>query len=271
VLREDNQVRYVRALNEVVRDRKGKPVSLLGTLQDVTDRRQAEEQLRKSHEELRWLADHLQSARENERISIAREIHDEMAQSLTAQKIDLVRLKSRLPPENAYLEALSGDILRSVNQTIASVQRILTELRPALLDDLGLLAAIEWQVEQFGKRAEIECHIEMPDEEPELTEKERTALFRIMQEALSNVLRHSNATEMRFELNVDNHWLQMSISDNGIGISEIDIQGSKSFGLMGMRERAHIFGGTVNINGKKGEGTTVLTRFPLNNRHGEVI
>jgi len=264
VCRNNNEVRHVRSLNEVVRDHNGEAVSLLGTLQDVTRRREAEAQLRRSHEELRWLADHLQSARESERIAIAREIHDEMAQSLTAQKIDLVRLKSKLPVEDAYLTGLSEDMLQSVNQTINSVQRILTELRPALLDDLGLLAAIEWQMEQFGKRTEMICHLQLPDKEPELTQKERTALFRIMQEALSNVLRHSNATEMWLELTVDNSWLLMSIIDNGIGVSELDATGSKSFGLMGMRERAHIFGGTVTIKAKEGKGTTVSTKFPLN-------
>ncbi|NOR19703.1 MAG: PAS domain S-box protein [Xanthomonadales bacterium] len=263
VRRSKADVRFVLALNEVVRDRQGKAVQLLGTLQDITERRESELQLRHSHEKLRRLADHIQSARENERTSIAREIHDEMAQSLTAQKIDLVRLKSKLPNDDAYLTGLSEDILKSVNQTIASVQRILTELRPALLDDLGLLAAIEWQVEQFQKRAQINCHLVLPDEEPELSPKERTALFRVMQEALSNILRHSNATEMRLELIVEEPWLLMNISDNGKGVSDIEVLGSKSFGLMGMRERAHVFGGDVNIVGEDGKGTTVSTKIPL--------
>ena len=263
VRRSNADVRFVMALNEVVRDRKGEAVSLLGTLQDVTERRLAEAQLKRNHEELRRLADHIQSAREDERISVAREIHDEMAQSLTAQKIDLVRLRSRLPEDDTYLTGLSGDILQSIDQTIHSVQRILTELRPALLDDLGLLAAIEWQVDQFQQRTEMQCQLSLPDEEPVLTHKERTALFRIMQESLSNILRHSNATKMCLELRVKGHWLLMKISDNGIGVSEIDVLDSKSFGLMGMRERAHIFGGSVNIEGDFGKGTTVSTRIPL--------
>jgi len=263
VRRSNAEVRFVMALNEVVRDRKGEALSLLGTLQDVTEHRLAEAQLKRNHEELRRLADHIQSAREDERISVAREIHDEMAQSLTAQKIDLVRLRSRLPEDDTYLTGLSGDILQSINQTIHSVQRILTELRPALLDDLGLLAAIEWQVDQFQQRTEMQCQLSLPDEEPVLTHKERTALFRIMQESLSNILRHSNATQMHLELTVEGHWLLMNISDNGIGLSEIDVLDSKSFGLMGMRERAHIFGGSVNIEGEFGKGTTVSTRIPL--------
>ncbi len=263
VRRSNSEVRFVLALNEVVRDRKGEAVALLGTLQDVTERRLAEAQLKRNHEELRRLADHLQSAREDERISVAREIHDEMAQSLTAQKIDLVRLKSRLPADDTYLAGLSEDILQSINQTINSVQNILTELRPALLDDLGLLAAIEWQVDQFQQRTEMQCKLSLPSEEPKLTYKERTALFRIMQESLSNVLRHSNATQMVVELSVEGHWLLMTISDNGIGVLEIDVLDSKSFGLMGMRERAHIFGGTVTIEGSFGKGTIVSTRIPL--------
>lgn len=263
VRRSNAEVRFVLALNEVVRDRKGEAVSLLGTLQDVTERRLAETQLKRNHEELRRLADHIQSAREDERVSIARQIHDETAQSLTAQKIDLVRLKSKLPTDDPYLTELSEDILQSINQTIKSVQRILTELRPALLDDLGLVAAIEWQLDQFQKRTEMQCHFSLPNEEPKLTYKERTALYRIMQESLSNILRHSNATEMWLELSVEGHWLLMNISDNGIGVSEIDVLDSKSFGLMGMRERAHIFGGIVNIEGEFGKGTIVSTKIPL--------
>ena len=263
VCRGSNEIRQVRALNEVVRDRDGKAVTLLGTIQDLTERFYAEAQLRRAYEELRQLADHLQSARESERMSIAREIHDEMAQSLTAQKIDLVRLKSRLPDDDAFSAGLAEDILQSINQSIDSVQRILMELRPALLDDLGLLAAIEWQVEQFQYRMSIECHLSLPNEEPELTQKERTALFRIMQEALMNILRHSNATRMSLELLIDGSWLVMNISDNGKGVSGIDVWGSQSFGLMGMRERAHIFGGTVVIEGEEGKGTTVSTKIPL--------
>jgi len=270
VLRSTNEVRIVRALNEVVRNRKGEAVSLLGTLQDVTQRRQADARLRRSHEELRRLADHLQLARESERISIAREIHDEMAQSLTAQKIDMVRLKSKLPQDEPLLTELSGEILQSINKTITSVQRILTELRPALLDDLGLVAAIEWQVNEFQRRSEMRCHLVLPDDEAILTPEQRTAMFRIMQESLSNILRHSNADEVWVELTVDEPWLSMSIVDNGKGISELEVLSSGSFGLIGMRERAHIFSGSVSIHGKEGEGTTVSVRIPLNSKRGKV-
>jgi len=270
VSRGDAETRIVWALNEVVRNQQGKAVQLLGTLQDITERRQSELQLRRSHEELRRLADHIQSTRESERASIAREIHDEMAQSLTAQKIDLVRLKSKLPQDDTYLAELTEDILQSINQTIESVQRILTELRPALLDDLGLLAAIEWLVDQFRRRTEMGCRISLPDKEPELTNKERTALFRITQESLSNVLRHSNATEVRVDLSVDGSWLMMDIADNGKGISDIDVLDSKSFGLIGIRERVHIFGGKVTIEGVEGKGTTVSIKIPIKNNMIEV-
>ncbi len=270
MLRSTNEVRIIRSLNEVVRDRKEEAVSLLGTLQDVTQRRKADAQIRRSREELRQLADHLQSARESERISIAREIHDEMAQSLTAQKIDMVRLKSKLPQDDPLLTELSGEIMQSINQTINSVQRILTELRPALLDDLGLVAAIEWQVIEFQRRTKVQCHLVLPDDEPDLTPEQRTAMFRIMQESLSNILRHSNADEVWVELTVDEPWLSMSIVDNGKGISELEVMGSRSFGLMGMRERAHIFGGAVSIYGNEGKGTTIFATIPLKNKRGQV-
>ena len=263
VRRANNETRHVRVLNEVVRNRDGEAVTLLGTLQDVTERYQAESELRRAYEEVRQLADHLQSARESERVAIAREIHDEMAQSLTAQKIDLVRLKTKLPEDDTFLTGLAEDILASISQTIDSVQRILMNLRPALLDDLGLLAAIEWQVEQFQARTDMQCRLVLPEEEPELTQKERTALFRIMQEALSNILRHSGATAMCLQLRTGASWLLMKISDNGKGVSELEVSNSRSFGLMGMRERAHVFGGKVIIKGEEGKGTTVSTRIPL--------
>ncbi|MBT3204143.1 MAG: PAS domain S-box protein [Gammaproteobacteria bacterium] len=268
LLRSNNEVRIVRSLNEVIRDREGEAVLLLGTLQDVTQRRQTDAQLRRSHEDLRRLTGYLQSARENERISIARAIHDEMAQSLTAQKIDMVRLKSMLPRDVPLLEELSEEVLQSINQTISSVQRILTELRPALLDDLGLVAAIEWQVIEFQRRTGIQYHLVLPDDELDLTLDQRTALFRIMQESLSNVLRHSNADTVWVELIVDGHWLLMSIIDNGKGISDLEVLGSRSFGLMGMHERAYILGGNVNIHGKEGKGTNVSTRIPINIKQG---
>jgi len=264
VLRNNDEVRTVRALNKVTRDQKGDAVALLGTLQDVTELRQTEVELKRSREELRQLADHLQSVRESERISIARDIHDEMAQSLTAQKIDLVRLKSKLPQDNALMTELSENILASINQTIHSVQRILTELRPALLDDLGLVAAIEWQVKELQNRSEIQCHFAPPDDEPPLTEKERTALFRILQEALSNVLLHSRASNVLIELFIHESRLLLKITDNGKGISDLEVQDSRSFGLMGMRERAHIFGGTVTIHGEDSKGTTVSANIPMN-------
>lgn len=267
VLHSNGESRIVRSLNEVVRDTQDRPVSMLGTLQDITEYRQAVAQLRHSHEELRRLADHLQSVREHERIVIAREIHDEMAQSLAAQKIDMARLRARLAQDPQLLELADG-ILDSMEETISVVQRILTELRPSLLDDLGLVAAIEWQVREFRRRTNICCSLKLPETEPELSNRERTTLFRILQEALSNVMRHSNATEVSLELKVDGSWMLMSVADNGKGISDLEVMGSNSFGLIGMRERMHIFGGSVTVRGKEGVGTEVIARIPFNTRRG---
>jgi signal transduction histidine kinase len=224
--------------------------------QEILERRKAEEELSR-------LAGHLQSVREQERTAIAREVHDEMGQALAALKIDLVRLRNHIPSPPDDVRDLLQTMLGAITDTIDSVQRILSELRPSVLDYLGLVAAIEWQANEFQSHTGIECVLSVVTEDPDLERDEKTALFRILQESLTNVARHADATRVEIRFAVEHPWLVLSINDNGAGISEWDAHSGKSYGLMGMRERAHVFGGRLEIAGTSGQGTTVRVRIPI--------
>lgn len=269
-LRPSGEERYLRARGEIGRDEQGAPVAMTGTLLDFTERKQVELSLERSRATLRELAAHLQSVREEERTAIAREIHDEMGQVLTAMKIDLVRLRSRLKDrKDGAANELVASMLRSVDDAIVTVQRIMAELRPSILDDLGLAAAIEWQTRQFEHRTGIACAVDLPDAALSLSPRARTAIFRILQEALTNVARHANASRVSVSLVSDPAWTTLSVADDGKGISPLALEDSRSFGLLGMRERAAVFGGTVEIRGEAGAGTSVRVRLPSHALNGD--
>jgi PAS domain S-box-containing protein len=237
-------------------------VYLLSVASDITERKRIDNELQKSQEELRSLAVHLQSVREEERTDIARGVHDDLGQALTALKMDLSWLSKRLPRERESLlektEAMSG-ILDSAIQT---VKYISTELRPGILDDFGLLAAIEWQAEEFHKRSGIKCTV-TSNTEPELNREYNTSLFRIFQETMTNIARHTGATRVTVNLKCQGGKIIMRIRDNGEGITPEQISSSRSFGIIGMRERARALQGEVNIRGIPGKGTTVTVTIPL--------
>ncbi|MBP6582445.1 MAG: PAS domain S-box protein [Chromatiaceae bacterium] len=235
VVRPSGEERFVRARGEIRRDERGTALRIIGTLLDITDRKRAEASLLKSQEQLRELAGHLQMIREEERALLARELHDEMGQALTAMNIDLVRLRGQIKNPVAAATALLESLLRSVDATIDSVQRIMTRLRPAILDDLGLVPAIEWQVGQFRKRTEIRCELVLPEVDIELSRDASTALFRILQESLTNVTRHAEAKRVSITLSQDDDWMSLEVKDDGKGISVFDLESSRSFGLMGIK------------------------------------
>ena len=237
------------------------------TLNDITYRKHAEESLKISREQLRELAARLQQAREEERAFIAREIHDELGQLLTGLKIDLKWFEKRLPQEaenSKQLKEKMASILELVDETIVAMRRVATQFRPGVLDTLGLIAAIEWQAEEFSNRTGIRC--EFSDQLPQkLADLQcETALFRIFQESLTNVARHANATAVKVSLIRQNGSLVLQVRDNGRGITEKEINDPHSIGLLGMQERAHIFGGQVSVSGLPGRGTTVTVTIPLN-------
>jgi PAS domain S-box-containing protein len=212
--------------------------------------------------QLRDLASHLQTAREGERTRIAREIHDEFGQVLTALKIDLSWLAKRLPGDRPGLARKAKAMSALIDATIQTVRRVATELRPGLLDDLGLAAAMEWQAQEFAGRTGIDCELHLDGGDLVLDRDLATALFRIYQETLTNVARHAGATEIDVRLEDRAEELALIVWDNGRGITPSETSDPKSFGLIGMRERAAAWGGTVGIEGVPGWGTTITVRVP---------
>jgi PAS domain S-box-containing protein len=236
---------------------------VLGISQDVTQRKLFEEELRSSRERLRHLLAHVQSVKEDERTRISREIHDELGQALTALKMDLSWMIKRLGKDDKPIREKAHLMSKLIDMNIQTVKRISAELRPGLLDDLGLTAALEWQAEEFGKRTGIKCEVLIRPGDMELKRDLSTAIFRIFQETLTNVVRHTKADKVRVSLKRNKTAVVFQVSDNGKGISEKQISSPTSIGLIGMRERVHFFGGRVEIRG--GKGTTVTVTVPLSN------
>lgn len=236
----------------------------LHLLQEITERRRAQEELKQSQEQLRDLASHLQSLLEEERTQIAREIHDELGQALTALKMDTHWLRTRLPGDQKLLVDKITSMSKLINTTVQAVRRISSELRPGLLDDFGLSAAIEWQAKEFCHRAGIDCDIRSEPEDIILDKVRSTALFRIFQEALTNVARHAHATRVSIILTKKSNVVELEVRDNGNGITDIQVRAATSFGLMGIRERVYKLGGDLKINGAPDKGTIVHVNLPLN-------
>jgi len=239
----------------------GGQIAEYGIYHDVTERQRAEEDLQRSFEQLRALAARLQSVREEERTRVAREIHDELGQALTAIKLDLTALLRDLPSDQEPAVRHGQSILKLLDETIQSVRRIATDLRPGVLDDLGLVAAVEWAAEEFQARTGIKCRVSLPESDIAMDPEHATALFRIFQETLTNVARHANATQVNIRL-VQNGDLSLEVRDDGKGIREGQLSAGQSLGILGMRERALLLGGELTISGGPGKGTIVKVRIP---------
>lgn len=234
------------------------------SLLDITDMIEAQERLKASREQLRKLHIHTQELRERERANVAREIHDELGQVLTALKMDLSYLARRLHPDLEHLHAKISSMSRSIDASIDSVRRIIMELRPGLLDHLGLVPAIEWQIGEFERRTGIACTLSVSHTDIDIDREVATTVFRILQEALTNVARHAEATEVSVSMSIDQNTLILTINDNGRGITQNEIEDPTSFGLMGMKERALFCSGAFEISaGRHGKGTQVTLRVPL--------
>ncbi len=235
-------------------------------LHDITPQKRSNDELQQSFRQLRALTGQLQSVREEERTRLARELHDELGQALTAIKIDLASLQATpIGDWPAGRSLRIADLIELVNHTIRSVRRISTELRPGILD-LGLLAAVEWAAEDFEARTGIRCHVSMPDAEPAIDPPRATEIFRIFQEALTNIARHSSASAASIRLAQENGTLLLEVRDNGCGIGQRNLSAFGSLGLLGMRERAVLLGGDFGITSDPEGGTTVRVRVPRADR-----
>jgi PAS domain S-box-containing protein len=228
---------------------------------DITERKQAEKEIRKSKKLLEDLHKHLNEILENERALISREIHDQIGQSLTALKLDLNWMDKYIKEINPEAAAKLQDMIELVTGTIKDVQRISSDLRPGILDDLGLAAAIEWYCDEFEKRTGIRCSVTLDDSifgDPQ----KNLIFFRVLQEALTNVIRHANASSVTIKLHHTQKGITLAIMDNGIGITREKVESAKSLGLIGIRERIRQFGGKVGISSEKGQGTKLTVFIP---------
>ncbi|KAB0674181.1 PAS domain S-box protein, partial [Burkholderia territorii] len=274
-LRGDGTEFPIEASISQIRDGTGKLYTVM--LRDVTERVRAENALKQSREELRELSANLQNVREEEKTRIARELHDDLGQQLTALKMDLsaveLGLAGIVAPNTGVREQLGG-MHRLIDSIVASVRRIAADLRPVMLDDLGLVPAIEWLANDFTRRYRITVDRELPPVDTAFTSAGATTLFRIVQEALTNVARHSDATNVTLALKVEGGYCMLRIADNGHGapVHAGNVQDRPSFGLIGIRERAHMLDGTVTIDNRPGAGFTITVALPLHAiQQGDVL
>ncbi|WP_175726116.1 PAS domain-containing sensor histidine kinase [Burkholderia ambifaria] len=266
-LRGNGEEFPIEASISQIRDASGKLYTVM--LRDITERQRAENALKQSREELRELSANLQNVREEEKTRIARELHDDLGQQLTALKMDLsvieqqLRAPGRAQPNDDVLSHLQG-MRRLIDATVASVRRIAADLRPVMLDDLGLVPAIEWLANDFTNRygIDVERHIETGG--LTFTSAGATTLFRIVQEALTNVARHADATRVALRLDIEEGFCVLRVADNGRGAAPGgSAHEDKSFGLIGIRERAHMLGGNVTIDTALARGFSITVAFPL--------
>jgi two-component system, NarL family, sensor histidine kinase UhpB len=230
-------------------------------LRDITQRKIAELELEASRQQLRELAVSVQAAREEEKARIARELHDDLGQQLTALKMDLSWLAQRLPSDTLLVEKIQA-MKALTNSSVNSIRRIASDLRPTMLDDLGLAPAIEWLAQDTAERTGIKMHLNIANHNHRLTNNAETAIYRIVQESLTNVTRHADAANVFISTEYTEKGFLLTVRDDGIGIAPGSRRKVKSFGLLGMRERVHVFGGNIVISGEPGQGTLIEVVLP---------
>ncbi|MBW7888252.1 MAG: PAS domain S-box protein [Bacteroidetes bacterium] len=250
-----------QALPEKMED--GSVIGYVGTITDITERMNSEIQIDQSRKQLRALTVRLQTVREEERTFIAREIHDDLGQALTGLRMDLVWLNKQTIKLDESAQKRLRSMMELIDTTIHKVRKIATDLRPGILDDLGLAAAIEWQGKDFHERTGINFAFQSSIDDVEIDEKRTTAFFRIFQESLTNVVRHAKAKNVSIHLRQEGNNILLTVQDDGKGISQHEINNPRSVGFLGMRERAAVFGGEVSVIGIPSKGTTVLVKIPL--------
>jgi PAS domain S-box-containing protein len=260
------QVRYLHTVKIPFHLTSSAERAILGVSTDITEQKMAEEELRKNTVQLRQLSNRLRAIREEESTRIAREIHDELGQTLTALKMDIAMLEDKFPFNDAAGRESAAHISGMtvlIDSAIRTVRRISSELRPAALDRFGLTAAIEWQADEFRKRTGISCICNLPKEEMEIDPEVNITIFRILQESLTNITRHAGASVVRISLWKKNNSMVLQVDDDGKGIRSTDQKKQGSFGLLGIRERASALDGAVTISSAPDKGTSIIVAIPM--------
>jgi two-component system sensor histidine kinase UhpB len=266
--RQDGTYAIVWGRGSIICDAAGKPTRLVGGISDISERRLAEKAIENSRQQLRALTARLQTSREEERAKAAREIHDDLGQILTALKLNLDWLERKIGEQKDadWLNPLLDRVMESeemVGTAIQSVQRIAADLRPAVLDDLGLAAALREEARRFLARSSIQCELQLPDEQVTFPPGISTAIFRVFQEALTNVARHAEATTVQGSLEIRGDQVFLQLEDNGKGIPLEALSDPHSLGLLGMAERASAHGGSITVAPVNPHGTRVTLQLPL--------
>ncbi len=262
IILPDGSIRIVQEKSKTFYDDKGEPGKMIGTVLDITDRKIAEENLKKSHQQLRNLSNKLQTVREEDKKRISREIHDELGQTLTAIKLDLTWLEKRIDISEPSMQDKIDSIYIHLQDCLDTVRRVSTELRPQVLDVMGFCEALQWQAEKFRENTNIEYTLDIEPSIIKLQAELSTDLFRIFQEALTNISRYSEASNVMISFVENKSVYQLCVEDNGVGIPASKIDHSNSLGLLGIRERALIWKGHVDIKGIAGVGTLLKVEIP---------
>ena len=263
IITGNQQVKHILGIGEVMLNENGELTGLKGTGQDITDIIKAEEKLQGSYKQIKQLVTHLQDIREQERTIMAREIHDELGQQLTGLKMYISWLNKKIISQEPEIKDKFNAAIELIEDTIKSVRKISMDLRPSMLDDLGLLAALDWQSNEFEKRSGISTEFINQTENREIPARLKTGLFRIYQESLTNVARHADAKKIVSSLKFENNNVVLTITDNGKGFAFKNIESKKTLGLFGMKERTLEMGGKYEIKSELGKGTTVSVIVPL--------
>jgi PAS domain S-box-containing protein len=261
-VRQDGSIGYGNSKWKYELDEQGNPARLYGILQDITRQKEAENELRDTNRQLHSLSAHLQNIREEERIHIAREIHDELGQQLTGLKMDMSWLGKQLENSGPVINEKISGIIALLDETVRSVRRISSNLRPSILDDLGLIAALEWHSQEVEKRSEVKVDFVTDMQEPELPVAIATGIFRIYQEVLTNAIRHANAHQITSSLQLKDHRLVLEVKDDGQGMDETLIRNKKTLGLLGIKERTFLLGGKFDLQTAPGQGTMIQVSIP---------
>lgn len=262
MIAKDKSIIWLRDIVTVIVEDE-KPVSLRGIMIDITEKKKSEKILEERTEQLRELSSHLQNVREDERLNIAREIHDELGQQLTGLKMDVAWLMKKVGKGDPVIKSKFDDILKLVDSTVKSIRRIATELRPSVIDDLGLNAALEWIVSEFSERLLIEFQYENDFDDRNIRPDVAIGIFRILQESLTNIAKHASATKVVISITSEPDAIKLITKDNGVGFDSLAKPKELTFGLLGIKERTYMMKGEYTIISKPGEGTQIEIRIPL--------